>query len=416
MSQDNSILDLLDIKDKNIQIEKVEEKIRYDGPQKILTKIIHGRLTYGLSRCPMCGFPSLVKDGTRLTKLRITSLTGKGFRLFLRKQRYLCHNCGHTCGAHTPIVNINHSIANQVNQRVNELVRKSLTVKMMSQLVGVSPSSVQRIIYSGRKALLEHRRLPEVLCFDEFRSVHSMFSFICIDAQTHNLVALLPDRLTKHIVDYFLNQYSLADRKKVKAVTMDLNAQYQHFIRRIFPNAEIIIDRFHIVQLAGRALDQARLQVLHGIPDHHSRIYKMLKSQWRLFHKNENQLNPQISKFMTGLNEFITDQDVVDTVTDAFERFKKVYTDYQSILHAIQEGDIGILKELINTHQSSQSEMDVVLTTFKKNWQAIQNACQYNFSNGPLEGIIRKIKELKRGCYGFKNMAHLFIRIKLIHA
>lgn len=82
MSQDNSILDLLDIKDKNIQIEKVEERIRYDGPQRIHTKIIHGRLTYGLSRCPLCGFPSLVKDGTRLTKLRITSLTGKNFDYF----------------------------------------------------------------------------------------------------------------------------------------------------------------------------------------------------------------------------------------------------------------------------------------------------------------------------------------------
>ncbi|MBW0246667.1 hypothetical protein KVB91_11150 [Lentilactobacillus parabuchneri] len=30
--------------------------------------------------------------------------------------------------------------------------------------------------------------------------------------------------------------------------------------------------------------------------------------------------------------------------------------------------------------------------------------------------MIRKIKQLKRGCFGFKNLAHLFIRIKLIHA
>ena len=49
MSQDNSILDLLDIKDNNIQINKVEQKIRYSGPQRVVMKIIHGRLTYGLS-------------------------------------------------------------------------------------------------------------------------------------------------------------------------------------------------------------------------------------------------------------------------------------------------------------------------------------------------------------------------------
>ena len=59
---------------------------------------------------------------------------------------------------------------------------------------------------------------------------------------------------------------------------MDLNAQYQHFIHRISLNAKIIIDRFHIIQLAGRALDQARLSILRELSDHRCRHYKMLKS------------------------------------------------------------------------------------------------------------------------------------------
>ncbi|WP_283680501.1 ISL3 family transposase [Lentilactobacillus sp. Marseille-Q4993] len=415
MSQDNSILDLLDIKDKNIQITKVKEENRYSGPQRVKFMTVYGRLTYGLTRCPLCGFPTIVKNGTRLTKLRIASLTGKELRLYLSKQRYLCQNCGHTCGAHTPIVKVNHSITNQVNQRINELDRNTLTVKMMAKLVGVSPSSVQRIMYSGRKAFLEHRELPKYLCFDEFRSVHSMFSFICIDAQTHNLVALLPNRLTKTIVDYFLNQYSLKERRKVKAVSMDLNAQYQHFIKRIFPNAEIVIDRFHIVQLAGRALDCSRTRILKGIEDHHSRLYKMLKSHWRLFHKNENEIDAVNVKYKFGINEKITEQAIIDTVIQAFPDFKIIYEEYQAILHAIHDGDVGTLQELINGSKPIKNEMTVVFTTFKKNWRGIVNACCSKLSNGPLEGVIRKVKELKRGCYGFKNMAHLFIRIRLIH-
>lgn len=398
MSQDNSILSLLNIKDENIEISQVENQIRYVGGEKRIIKVLHGRLTYRLTRCPQCGFRSIVKNGTRLTKLRVTSLTGQETRLHLRKQRYLCRNCGQTCGAHTPIVTPNHSITNQVRIRINELARNSLTAEMIAKLVGVSATSVQRTIYTDRKAFLEHRRLPKILCFDEFRSVHSTFSFICIDAQTHNLVTLLPDRLTKHIVDYFLNQYSLAERQAVEAVTMDLNAQYQHFIHRIFPNAEIIIDRFHIVQLAGRALDQARLAILHELSDHRCRHYKMLKSQWRLFHRNESQLNSQRKQFKRGLNEYLTDQEVVDTITDQFPDFKRVYTSYQTILHAIQEGDTAALKALINHYQPIQSEMDTVISTFRKNWQGIKNACCYQYSNGPLEGIIRKIKQLKRGC------------------
>ncbi|WP_143443116.1 transposase, partial [Secundilactobacillus mixtipabuli] len=77
----------------------------------------------------------------------------------------------------------------------------------------------------------------------------------------------------------------------VQSVVVDLNAQYCHFIKRIFPNAEIVIDRFHIIQLAGRALDQARIQAFQTIPDHRSRLYRILKSHWRLFHQNQDTIN-----------------------------------------------------------------------------------------------------------------------------
>ncbi|WP_162257073.1 transposase, partial [Ligilactobacillus acidipiscis] len=77
----------------------------------------------------------------------------------------------------------------------------------------------------------------------------------------HDLVTLLPDRLSQTIREYFTNTYTLSERQKVQLVTMDLNAQYQTFVRRLFPNALIVFDRFHIVQLAGRALDHERLRV-----------------------------------------------------------------------------------------------------------------------------------------------------------
>ena len=89
-------------------------------------------------------------------------------------------------------------------------------------------------------------RLPENLCFDEFRSVNSTMSFICCDAEgSHDIVAILENRLTKTIREHFTNR----ERAAVKSVVVDLDAQYIKFIKALFPNAQIIIDRFHIVQL-----------------------------------------------------------------------------------------------------------------------------------------------------------------------
>ena len=51
-----------------------------------------------------------------------------------------------------------------------------------------------------------------------------------------------------------MNRYTNRERAAVKSVVVDLNAQYIKFIKALFPNSRIIIDRFYIVQLVGRAL------------------------------------------------------------------------------------------------------------------------------------------------------------------
>ena len=42
------------------------------------------------------------------------------------------------------------------------------------------------------------------------------------------------------------------------------------------------------------------------------------------------------------------------------------------------------------------------------------NSAKFEYSNGPLEGINRKIKTLKRTCYGFANQKFFFLRIDCI--
>lgn len=94
---------------------------------------------------------------------------------------------------------------------------------------------------------------------------------------------MLPDRLSKHIIDYFESHFSLTERATVKSVVVDMNAAYASFIHRLFPNSVVIIDRFHIIQLAGRALDKERIHLAQEMSDSHSRIHRILKSQWKLF-------------------------------------------------------------------------------------------------------------------------------------
>lgn len=54
-------------------------------------------------------------------------------------------------------------------------------------------------------------------------------------------------------------RYSLKTRRRVKTATMEMCSPFFQVIKSCFPNAEIIIDRFHIVQLLNRAPNQVRI-------------------------------------------------------------------------------------------------------------------------------------------------------------
>jgi transposase len=414
MSQLNSIAQLLEIKDPNIKFFKVEDLRTTKNSVVYHFKVIHARLSYQLFRCPHCGFRSLIKNGTTLTKLRLPTHNGPMILMYLRKQRYFCKSCQTTCGANTPIVEKNHSLTRALNSAVFKLAKQSLTVVTIAKIVGISPSSVARILYHNFQRPQRVATLPEQLCFDEFKSVGRSYSFIAIDAEKHNLISILDDRLSKNICAYFENRYSLDERSTVKSVVIDLNANYQLFIRRLFPNAEIIIDRFHVVQLINRAFDQLRVKILKQQGDKHSRIYKALKINWRLFHKDTEKINRSKTQYFRGLNEYMTQQNLIDLGLSTNSKLKYTYETAHQIQEAIKKQDSKKLRQVLTNYQKQQSPMDTSITTLKKSLKYVSNSCESSLSNGPIEGINRKIKALKRICYGFKNMDHFYARILLI--
>ena len=74
-----------------------------------------------------------------------------------------------------------------------------------------------------------------------------------------------------------VGRFSLQARANVKTVTMDLNFYYQDIVRACFPNAQIVIDRFHMIQMLTRSFNSLRVQVMKTF-DKRSRQYQLLKS------------------------------------------------------------------------------------------------------------------------------------------
>lgn len=96
---------------------------------------------------------------------------------------------------------------------------------------------------------MPNSHLPKVLTVDEFKGMsgsEGAMCFICADGETGKMVDILDDRRLFNLIRYF-NQYTRDARLGVQYLVMDMNASYQELVKTVFPRAQIISDRFHIV-------------------------------------------------------------------------------------------------------------------------------------------------------------------------
>ncbi len=61
------------------------------------------------------------------------------------------------------------------------------------------------------------------------------------------------------------------------------------------------------------------------------------------------------------------------------------------------------LANLLATYEPNGTAMDMTIATLKRHQVAVLAAVTSPYSNGPIEGVNRLIKSLKRSCFGFKN-------------
>ena len=321
----NNILEAtLQIKDKNIIWDnKVQEKIF----KKRKSLFYSATYTHKPEFCTVCGCVSqnnnIVKNGTKTSRITLCSVSGLPAYLNLRKQRFLCRECGSSFTADTSRIvekhcHISKRLKNEIKSKISETVSETYIAKETN----VSVHTVRRIIDDTARLLTIKplHDLPEHLCFDEFKSVKSSdsnMSFIICDSTTHKLVDVVRDRKSYSLKQYF-HRFEPKTRLKVKTISIDMYLPYIQLIKEMFPNAKIIIDPFHIVQALNRELNRTRVRVMNKHRYKDPKLYRKLKHYWKLILKNPNELqNYKYSRYKL-FESFVTSKGIVDYILQIF--------------------------------------------------------------------------------------------------
>jgi len=416
MSQEYCILNFLNIEDKNIKLTQNFYKVEnFDG---INYKVIEGILTYEPPFCPRCGCifdkkQTYEKNGFKSSDILMLDVCNHGCILRLNKQRFLCHSCHKKFFAKTKIVNDGCFISNQVKYAIALELKNKISEKDIANRYRVSPNTVERIIdsyYETQK--LYKNYLPEVLSFDEFKSVKSAdgaMSFHMCDGRTGKTLDIVEDRRLNSLLRYF-TYFTHKARSKVKLIVIDMYSPYISLIQKMFPNAEIIIDKFHLVNLISTSLNKTRINIMK----HDKKNYSKLKRYWKLLLKSQDELNNSKWKKWWCFNEVMTQSDVVNYLININEELRETYDVYQNILYALKYNNYNQFKtSLYDTNDKISTYMKTSIKTLKKYLPHIKNTLFNPYHNGFVEGNNNFIKVLKRIAFGFRSFRRFKARIMI---
>ena len=421
MSYSNRIKSLLDIQDPNIIFE--EDCVKEGTFKEKRCKYILGKLTYNPTNCGRCGVENIdytvYKNGTQLSRITLPITGVNPTHLLLKKQRFMCQACQRSFTAKTPIVQKNCYISKNVKAQVIIKSAEAQSLTSIARDCSVSPTTVQRLINQIAKQFTTHyQMLPKHLSFDEFKYAKGALAFEYVNAETGDILDILDRRDNFTIKNHFIANYSLTDRQNVETVTIDMNAGYVSVIKELFPQAKIIIDRFHLVQLINRSMNKCRINIMNQlkISSHDNmKKYRRLKRYWKLLLKNRAKLSSVEYKYYPLFGQRL-ETSILEEMMDYDPTLKANYELYHELLKAMTNKDFEALSScLVNPVSPLISNyMRTSLKTLRKHLPFIQNSFIYPYNNGRIEGINNKIKVLNRVAYGYRSFQNYKKRI-IVH-
>lgn len=223
MEQLNLITNFLRIKDQNILITD-----EFDRGTHLE---LHGHLDYTAPKCPSCKGQMAKYDFQKASKIPYLETAGYPLLIRLRKRRFKCKECG--------------KMAVAVNQKIAQLLIENQAMTHIAHRLSISTSSVIRKL-NEFKFETDWNTLPEVMSWDEYAFKKGKMSFIAQDFNSLKVITILDGRTQATIRNHFL-RYPRKVRNQVKVITMDMYSPYYQLAKKLFPHAQIVLDRFHIV-------------------------------------------------------------------------------------------------------------------------------------------------------------------------
>lgn len=380
---------LLDMEHMNVmEIENLCDRI-----------ILHVEMKRRPAQCPHCGALTDAIHDYRMQTVKDSPIQGKAVYWQYRKRRYRCTSCGKRFYEKNWLLPKWHRLTNRLALQVIQRLKGKVSRKDLSREFQVSESTVCRwmnLTEYGKPA-----NLPKVISIDEFKGNVGGEKFQCIlTAPTEKrIIDILPDCKERHIYEY-LQRFK--NRDKVQYFISDMRKEYISMAKQLFPNAEIVIDKFHVVRYCTWAVENVRKRVQKVLHPDERKYFKRSRTLL-LLHKDK--LKDHGKEAVIRMLRFHKD------LANAYLLKEKFYSFMAS--NNSMEARKRLREFVFHATVANLEEFEPLLTVLQNWTQYILNAFDCKYTNGFTEGCNNKIKVLKRIAFGYRNFSNLRKRILL---
>jgi transposase len=245
------------------------------------------------------------------------------------------------------------------------------------------------------------RQCPQILGIDEhfFTRRHGYATTFC-DLKNHKVHDVVLGRSEASLEGYL---GKLEGKDLVKVVCMDLAPVYRALVRKYFPQARIVADRFHVIRIVNHHF----LACWKDLDPVGSKNRGLLSLMRRHRHKLTPEQHQRLSAYLT-----------LHPALELIYRFKQklcyLLLEKHQNHRSCRKLAPRLLRAIAELRQAGLAPLVQLGNTLHAWREEIATMWRFTRNNGITEGFHTKMEVLQRQAYGFRNFNNYRLRVKVL--
>ena len=223
---------------------------------------------------------------------------------------------------------------------------------------------------------------------------------LVLDADTGELLHMHEGKKRESLGAFFA-ELTEEQRRRIEAVCIDRAGSYKSAVEEWLPDAEIVYDRFHLMQNLGRAIDEIRRQEQKRASDEDGRVIK--GSRYNLLRNAENLRDEN----RVALSDLLDINENLNIAYILKEQFRLAWSySYAGCARRFLERWVDQVRE------SGIEPLIGFANGVARDIEGIVSWCRHHLTNGPIEGFNSTVARVLFRARGIRSTDYLYLKLR----